>query len=311
MTPNSQQAPPVPFVATANFAARDENIRCLSYGVVRKLAGLPRDLFADYWRDVLGPLCARLPGVGYYVQHHFSQDHPANLWPLPDGIRRMDVMLDGAAEIGFADIDGMKRYAETSPVLFGDVFHLFEHIVAYSLPQGSHTLVDREADGIPNGPDRLYRLHLHLNGGSDYGFRPWLSEWARHLASAPAVRKLRLHLPEPYDNAHPSPPSPHGDHQVSDERKDIGVIEIGFASALAAREFCESQTYRATIEEQRRHLRSVATFLVTGVYTYVRDGVITTAGLRGSRTAELIERIGAVNQTRDEVTQRFVLGPHL
>jgi hypothetical protein len=221
----------------------------------------------------------------------------------------MDVVLDGAAEIGFADTDGQNRYVKASPVLFGDEFHLFEHTVAYSLPQGSRTLVDREADGIPNGPDRLYRLHLHLNGGSGDGFRPWLSEWARRLASAPAVLKVRLHLPEPYDNARPSPPSPHGDHQVSDERKDIGVIEIGFASALTAREFCESETYRATIEDQRRHLRSVGAFLVTGVYTYVRDGVITTAGLRGSRTAELIERIGAVNQTRDEVTRRFVQDP--
>jgi hypothetical protein len=309
MTPHSQQAAPAPSVDTANFAARDENISCLSYGVLRKLAGLPRDLFADYWRDVLGPLCARLPGVGFYVQHHFSQDHRTNLWPLPDGIDRMDVVLDGAAEIGFADIDGLYRYAEVSPVLFGDVFHLFEHIVAYNLPRGSHTLVDREADGIPNGPDRLYRLHLHLNGGSGDGFRPWLSEWARHLAAAPAVQKLRLHLPEPYDNAHPSPPSPHGDHQVSDERKDIGVIEIGFASALTARAFWESDAYLTTIEDQRRYLRSVGAFLVTGVYTYVRDGVITTAGLRGSRTAELIARIGAVNQTRDEVTRRFVQTP--
>ena len=155
----------------------------------------------------------------------------------------------------------------------------------------------------------MYRLHLHLNGGSGEGFRPWLSEWARHLASAPAVRKLRLHLPEPYDNARPSPPSPHGDHQVSDERKDIGVIEIGFASALTAREFFESETFRATIEDQCGHLRSVGAFLVTGVYTYVRDGVLTTAGLRGSRTAELIERMGAVNQTRDEVIRRFVQDP--
>src|ERR1700733_3097169 len=306
MRPHSQQAATAPFVGTANFAARDENISCLSYGVLRKLAGLPRDLFADYWRDVLGPLCARLPGVGYYVQHHFSQDRRANLWPLPDGIDRVDVVLDGAAEI-----DGLNRYAEASAVLFGDAFYLFEHIVAYSLPRGSHTLIDREADGIPNGPDRLHRLHLHLNGGSGDGFRPWLSEWARHLASAPAVRKLRLHLPEPYDNARPSPPSPHGDHQVSDERKDIGVIEIGFASALTAREFYESEAFRATIDDQRRYLRSVGAFLVTGVYTYVRDNVMTTAGLRGSRTAELIERIGAVNQTQDEVTRRFVQDPRL
>lgn len=308
MSQQSHPNAPTHFVDTANFAARDENVRCLSYVVLRKLAGLPRDLFADYWRDVLGTLCARLPGISYYVQHHFSH-HRTNLWPLPDGVRPMDVVLDGAAEIGFADAGGLNRYAEASPVLFADVFHLFEHIVAYNLPQGSHTLVDREADGIPNGPDRLYRLHLHLNGGSGEGFRPWLSDWARHLASAPAVRKLRLHLPEPYDNARPSPPSPHGDHRVSDERKDIGVIEIGFASALSARGFFESETYHSTIADQRRYLRSVGAFLVNGVYTYVRDGVITTAGLRGSRAAELIERIGAYNQTRDEVTRRFVRDP--
>jgi hypothetical protein len=78
---------------------------------------------------------------------------------------------------------------------------------------------------------------------------------------------------------------------------------------LTAGKFRESEAYRGTIEDQRKHLRSVGAFLVTGIYTYVRDGVITTAGLRGSRTAELIERIGAVNQTRDVVTRLFVQDP--
>jgi hypothetical protein len=151
MTRHSQQSSPSQLVNTADFAARDERIRCLSYGVMRKLAGLPHDLFAGYWLDVLGPLCARLPGVGYYVQHHFSQDHRANLWPLPDCIRRMDVVLDGAVEIGFADTDGQNRYVKASPVLFADAFHLFEHTVAYNLPQGPHTLVDRGAAAFPTG----------------------------------------------------------------------------------------------------------------------------------------------------------------
>jgi hypothetical protein len=48
--------------------------------------------------------------------------------------------------------------------------------------------------------------------------------------------------------------------------------------------------------------------MVTGVYTYIRDGVITTAGFRGNRTAEIIEQIGAVNQIQDDVTWRFVQG---
>jgi hypothetical protein len=44
---------------------------------------------------------------------------------------------------------------------------------------------------------------------------------------------------------------------------------------------------------------------VTGAYTYIRDGVMTTAGLRGSRSAQLIARIGATNQTRRDVTSLF------
>ena len=153
MDRHSHSNAPSQLMNTTNFAARDEQIRCLSYGVMRKLTGLPQDLFAGYWRDVLGTLLARLPGVGYYVQHDFSPDHWANLWPLPDGIRRMDVVLDGAVEIGFADIDGQNRYVEASSVLFGDEVHLFEHTVAYSLPRGSRTLVDREPDDTPNGPE--------------------------------------------------------------------------------------------------------------------------------------------------------------
>ncbi len=42
MTQHSHPNAPTQFVDTANFAARDENIRCLSYGVLRKLAGLPQ-----------------------------------------------------------------------------------------------------------------------------------------------------------------------------------------------------------------------------------------------------------------------------
>lgn len=55
MTQHSPQRAPSQLVNTADFAARDERICCLSYGVMRKLAGLPQDLFAGYWRDVLGP----------------------------------------------------------------------------------------------------------------------------------------------------------------------------------------------------------------------------------------------------------------
>ena len=294
--------------APVDYASRDKRIGCQSYSVVRKLEGLPHEQFAQYWRDVHGPLCARLPGLGYYVQHHFARDRWANLWPIPEGVRRMDLVLDGAVEIGFANESDEARFTQASPVLFGDEFNLFAHAVAYNLPQGSQTLVDRQVDGVPNGPDALHRFHLHLNGGSRAAFRPWLSAWAALLAAASAVQKLRLHSPEPYDNAHPAPPSPHVDHHVADERKHIAVVELGFASPLDARTFFESAEYRATDTQQREALESVGIFPVTSIYTFIRDGEITTAGLRGSRPAQLIEEIGAANQTRADVTRQFVPG---
>ena len=47
---------------------------------------------------------------------------------------------------------------------------------------------------------------------------------------------------------------------------------------------------------------------MTGFYTFVRDGQPTTAGLRGSRPAELIDAIGAANQLAPAIVARFA--PH-
>jgi hypothetical protein len=70
----------------ADFSSRDDSIRINSYTTVRRRTGLPHERFAAYWRDVHGPLCARLPGLGWYVQHHFSRDHDGHLWSRPDGV---------------------------------------------------------------------------------------------------------------------------------------------------------------------------------------------------------------------------------
>lgn len=56
--------------------------------------------------------------------------------------------------------------------------------------------------------------------------------------------------------------------------------------------------------QQSRYLDAIGAYLVTGFYTFVRDGVPTTAGLRGSR-AELINMVGAANQTAPDIVPRF------
>jgi hypothetical protein len=56
---------------------------------------------------------------------------------------------------------------------------------------------------------------------------------------------------------------------------------------------------------RRRRGEAIGAYLVTAFYTFVRDGKPTIAGIRGSRQAELIEQIGAANQTSPEISEKF------
>ncbi|MFH7422721.1 hypothetical protein RA276_29435, partial [Pseudomonas syringae pv. tagetis] len=71
--------------------------------------------------------------------------------------------------------------------------------------------------------------------------------------------------------------------------------------AWARRTYYASEQVEALTEGISRHVRDITRFGVSGVYTYVRDAIMTSAGIRGSRQAELIRELGAINQTRPEI----------
>ncbi|MGW8280068.1 hypothetical protein ACWGK7_11295 [Sphingomonas aurantiaca] len=289
---------------TTDYAARDANIAINSYTTVLRRPRVPHDVFATYWRDVHGPLCSRIPGLAWYVQNHLDREQDAHLWPVIDGIAPFaDYELDGGVEIGFASKADQDVFNAASHILFADEQNMFAATVAYALPDGSRTLVDRFADPIPNGDDGFDRIHVHIGAaGSDAEtFATFMTDFAQTLAADAAVLKLRLHLPDRYDNAEPAPPAPNVDHEVPAERASIAVLELAFESPLTRRAFFESDTFTATHAAQQAHIAHVSAFAVSGVYTYVRDKQLTTAGLRGSRQAQLIERLGANNQLADDV----------
>ena len=288
-----------------DFSSRDASIRHLTYTPLRRREGVPHELFEAYWRDVHGPLCARLPGLGFYVQHHFRREHSSNLWPLPPGARPMEVVLDGMVEIGFASPADQQRFQDASPVLFADERNFLGHDVAYELPHGSRTLVDREPDPVPNRPESGYRLHLHVHGRTGSAFHAAMGAFAAALAAEDDILKVRLHLPEPYRNSHPQPPAPDVDHQLPGERQQVALLEVAWPGRLAAESYLRSTRHASQAEALGAEVKALGAFLVSGVYTFCRHGFITTAGLRGSRAAALIEALGAANQTSDEVTRLF------
>jgi hypothetical protein len=295
-------------MTTLDYSSRDKVVKHNVYASVRRRDGLTHERWANYWRDVHSTLCSRLPGLGFYVQQHFDREGGANLWPRADGVRRIEAVLDGSAELGFANSDDQATFAEAGKILYEDEHNLFGEAIAYSLPNGSITLVDREADGQYNGPDRLHRVHVYMSRRPGNDAARWLLDSSTDLAALEVVQKWKLHLLEFYDNAHPAPPSPDVDHVVGQDRLHLAVAEVAFENARVAREFFAGAAFKKVLSAQANHVEALAAYKVSGFYTFVRDGMATTAGIRGSRPAELIEMLGATNQLTEDVRARFVHG---
>lgn len=293
-------------MARPDYSARDKAVKHNVYASVRRREGITQERFANYWRDVHSTLCSRLPGLGFYVQQHFDREGGGNLWPIADGVGRINAVLDGSAELGFATPKDQAVFAEAGKVLYEDEHNLFGEAIAYFLPSGSTTFVDREEDGQRNGPDRLHRIHVYMSRRPGHDAEQWLRDSSADLAALDVIQKWKLHLPEPYDNDHPAPPSPNVGHSVGLDRLHLAVAEVAFENARVARDFFASAMFKKVMSSQAKHVAALGAYLVSGFYTFVRDGVATPAGIRGSRQAELIDMLGAANQLTSAVRERFV-----
>lgn len=282
-----------------------------SYTTVKRRERVPHDIFATYWRDVHGPLCSRLPGIGLYIQHHFDRDQDAHLWPLADGVDEIaDYELDGGVEIGFVSALDQKTFQDASSILFSDEQNMFEETLAYDLPEGSKKFVNRLNDNTFNGTDTYDRIHVHFSPRAGLSeLHEYLSnELGAVLSNADEVLKLTLHLPPPFNNDGMHPPAPNVAHSASAARAELAVMEIAFESPLARRRFFQSEVFQSTLTGQANHIAQLKAFAVSGLYTYVNDKKLTTAGLRGSRAAELIEYLGANNQLSPDVEHLLLHG---
>ncbi|MFI0473155.1 EthD domain-containing protein [Halomonas sp. HMF6819] len=288
-----------------DFSERDIPVAINTYTTVLRRQRVPHELFATYWRDVHGPLCSRLPGLAWYTQTHFHREQDDHLWPAIEGVQAFpNYALDGGVEIGFASADDQQTFMDACHLLFSDEQNMFAETIAYALPNGSTTLVDKIAEPATNGDDGLDRMHVHFGAAHDdaSAFSRFLSdELAPAMAQDPALLKVRLHTPERYDNDDPAPPAPDVGHQVPPERELVAVLELAFQSPLTRRAFFESDAFTRLENGIQQHIAYTTAFAVSGHYVYVRDKQMTLAGLRGSRPAQLIEQLGANNQITPDV----------
>ena len=79
--------------------------------VVHRRPDMDRDEFRRYWRDVHGPLAARMPGLRKYVQNHAVPDSPYGDPPC-DGIAELWFESPEAMQAGFASPEGVATTAD-------------------------------------------------------------------------------------------------------------------------------------------------------------------------------------------------------
>ncbi len=294
-----------------DYSLRDRDANVTFYVLLWKRHGITLEMFDDYWRDVHGPVCARLPGQYQYWQFHVAPNE-GGLWPDDKTVTSAspdEDQFSGIAELTFRSPQDRERWFRAASILMADEYNIFSKAIGYvTSPGDSRTYVDRLEVGAPNGRIGIVKLHVMVKQADGIGvdaFRRYLTgSFAAAVAKSDQVLKFRLHLFEPPDVSRPDAAGV--THFESPEKQYQAAFEIAFNTRLAMEVFFASDAYAAAAKEQAKYLKQVSAFPERDAYTFVYDGRMTLAGMRGSRTSQLITDIGAINQLADNIVDLVV-----
>ncbi|MDZ8225122.1 EthD domain-containing protein [Nostoc sp. ChiVER01] len=289
-----------------DYATRDRQGKLAFYVLLWKRKGISRELFDDYWRDVHGPVCARLPGQHQYWQFHLGHSE-GGIWPTIDGIEYTcleENQFDGIAELTFETETQRQIWFKSAAILMDDEHNIFSKAIGYNTDSSnSQTYVDGIPTPDPNGNLGLLKFHVMVkksDGVSVDQFRQYLTQsFAPAVVKSDSVLKFRLHLFEEVDNSRPDAAGV--SHFEPLEKQYQAAFEIAFANPLEMETFFASREYATAVKDQSKYIKQLLPFPERSVYTFVYDGEMTLAGQRSSTVAELIANIGATNQLKKDV----------
>lgn len=291
----------------ADYSVRDAEGKVVFYVLLWKRKGITLSLFDDYWRNVHGPVCARLPGQYQYWQLHVAHND-GGIWPQISGIEyasKEDNQFDGIAELTFQSDADRTTWFQAAGILMDDEHNLFSKAIGYNTSSGnSITYVDGIPTGDPNGSLGIEKMHVMVrkaDGVSVDQFRKYMKEtFAAQAAKSESVLKLRLHLFEEVDGTRPDAAGVA--HSEPAEENYQAAFEIAFENRLAMETFFASSEYAKATEGQAKFVKQISPFPERSAYTFVYGGAMTLSGQRSSTVAELITAIGATNQLKSDIT---------
>lgn len=271
-----------------------------------KRDGITLDQFDNYWRDVHGPVCARLPGQMEYWQYHLDA-YDGGIFPVFDGIHVNTDPEDqfmGIAELTFSSVADRSTWFEASTILMDDEHNIFSKAIGYTTSLGNtKTVVNRISEPYPNGQISELRYHIMVrkdDQASVESFRTYIVDTLiKQLAVMPEIVQLRYHL---FDEIDLSRPDAQGVEHREKQGKDYhAAIEISFENALDRETVFASQAYKDAFTAGKNLIDMIKPSHERFTATFVSDHQMTLAGKRGSSVAQLITELGALNQVRSDI----------
>jgi hypothetical protein len=215
----------------------------------------------------------------------------------------MQDRISGVAELAFASVGDFDHYREQSRLMMLDEPNVFRRSIRYVTYEsgGSRSVIDARYLG-PFGKRRLMIL-LRKRGDvaqADFRRRAY-QEFLSALSRDEEVEGLSWHWFEERANR-PNPGlSRNVDHDAPADRQYSLMLNLEFIDATAMRRFFHGPLFAQTETAQRALFARVHGYSVVESCVFVREGAMTTAGLRGGSVADLIRETGAANQTTPEV----------
>ncbi len=291
-----------------DFKERDVAGSEVFYVLLMKRNGISLELFDDYWKDVHGPVCARLPGQYQYWQFHLGHNN-GGFWRPLDGVEYGCVdedQVDGIAELTFRSPQDRDKWFSAASILMSDEHNLFSKAVGYVTNKGnSVTYIDSVENGAPNGDADLVKFHVLIrksDATSVDKFRSYMTDnFVPGLLKSKFVAKLRVHLLEEHDNSEKLPPAPGVSHYEPPEKQYQAAVEIGFRDNMQMERFFASKEYADAMRDQSRYVKHFNAFPERNTYTFVHGGKMTAAGQRGAEVAKTIRIAGATNQLGEDI----------
>lgn len=290
----------------ANLSARDAAITSSAVAPIALRESLPFAVADGYWRDVHGPLIARLPGLSRYVQFHVGR-HRGDGFPEIEGISQEiseAEQLDGIAELGwFSDEDrAVFDTAREEANVAEDDQHFLSRSTIQPAPKGQMgTLLDTTTDPVPNGPvphASIFLAFKKRHGTPIEGFNARIRDLAQFVADCPLAVKSRFALLDTYHFE--DWPGPNVFHAHADDQYR-GVLEIAFKNPLLREYMYRSDEFTAAVDGLAKSVSTVHAFPVVEQITLVYNGRRTFAGLYGSTRARQIVEARASHLWTPEV----------